>query len=109
MWGDSRYPIVKAALDSVDEWLGRSINSGALVGCNVSTPPDLAVKFAQATENFNEACNQDDHNYMVQKANNLIAGWKALERTAEKNGFSPADPKVWYFAHQMTRTASRMP
>lgn len=97
MWGDRRYPIVKAALDSVDE-VARTLEQRWGIGrLQRIAPPELAVKFAQATENFNEACNQDDHNYMVQKANNLIAGWKALERTAEKNGFSPADPKVWYF------------
>ena len=96
MWGDHRYPIVKAALDSVDE-VARTLEQRWGIGrLQRIAPPDLAVKFAQATENFNEACNQDDHNYMVQKANNLIAGWKALERSAEKNGFSPADPKVWY-------------
>lgn len=96
MWGDHRYPIVKAALESVDE-VARTLEQRWGIGrLQRIAPPDLAVKFAQATENFNEACNQDDHNYMVQKANNLIAGWKALERSAEKNGFSPADPKVLY-------------
>ncbi|MGB1189893.1 MAG: hypothetical protein ACPG4A_06675 [Pseudomonadales bacterium] len=60
-------------------------------------PPELAVKFAQARQNFNDACDQDDHNYLVQKANNLVAGWKALEKSAERNGHDPADPRVWYF------------
>lgn len=98
MWGDSRYPIVKAALDSVDE-VARTLEQRWGIGrLERLAPPELAVKFEQARQNFNHACSdQDDHNYMVQKANNLIKGWKALEKSAEKNGHSPADPKVWYF------------
>lgn len=98
MWGDSRYPIVKAALDSVDE-VARTFEQRWGIGrLERLAPPELAVKFEQARQNFNYACSeQDDHNYMVQKANNLIAGWKALERAAEKNGHKPADPRVLYF------------
>ena len=98
MWADQRYPIVKAALDSVDE-VARTLEQRWGIGrLERLAPPELAVKFEQARQNFNHACSdQDDHNYMVQKANNLIKGWKALEKSAEKNGHSPADPKVLYF------------
>lgn len=98
MWADQRYPIVKAALDSVDEVARRFEQRWGIGRLERLASPELAVKFEQARQNFNDACaNQDDHNYMVQKANNLIKGWQALERSAEKNGHTPADERIWYF------------
>jgi len=96
MWSDSRYAIVRAAMDSVDEVARRLEQRWGIGRLERLAPPDLAVKFEQARQNLNDAANNDDHNYLVQKANNMIAGWNALERFAEKNGHQPADERIWY-------------
>lgn len=96
MWSDKRSEVVRAAVNSVDK-IARDLECKWGIGkLEELAPPKLAVAFEQARQNFSDAANGDDHNYLVQKANNLIEGWKALERSALKNGRNPADEDVWY-------------
>lgn len=96
MWSDSRYKIIRAAIDSLDEVARKLEQRWGIGKLERIAPPALSVKFEQARQNFNDACHGDDHNYLVQKADNLITGWKALERYAEKNGHQPSDERIWY-------------
>lgn len=96
MWSDNRSEICRAAVNAVDKVARDLENKWGIGKLQELASPGLAVKFEQARQNFSEAANGDDHNYLVQKADNLIAGWKALERQAIKNGFSPTDAEVWY-------------
>lgn len=96
MWGDKRSEICRAAVNSVDK-VARDLEQRWGIGkLEELASPKLAVQFEQARQNFSEAANGDDHNYLVQKAENLIKGWKALEAQAIKNGHSPDDAEVWY-------------
>ena len=96
MWADHRYKIIQAAINSMDEVARRIEQRWGIGRVERLASPALAVKFAQAQQNFAEACNQDDHKYLVQKCENLIKGWEALERYAEKQGHKPSDPRIWY-------------
>lgn len=58
--------------------------------------PQLAVAFQQAKQNYEKAVQDDDVNYIAQKAKNLIQGWQALEKYAKKQGHKPEPSKVWY-------------
>ena len=58
--------------------------------------PQLAVAFQQAKQNYEKAVQDDDINYIAQKAKNLIQGWQALEKYAKKQGHKPEPSKVWY-------------
>ena len=96
MWSDKRSEICRAAVNSVDK-VARDLEQRWGIGkLEELASPKLAVQFEQARQNFSEAANGDDHNYLVQKADNLITGWKALEAQAIKNGHSPDDAEVWY-------------
>lgn len=97
MYGDNRSETVRAAINSVDQ-VARTLEQRWGIGkLERLAPPKLAVAVEQARQNFSAAAQGDDSNYLVQKANNLIEGWKALEKVALKNGHKPADAKVWYF------------
>ena len=58
--------------------------------------PQLAVAFQQAKQNYEKAVQDEDINYIAQKAKNLIQGWQALEKYAKKQGHKPEPSKVWY-------------
>lgn len=95
-WQKERDDVVRAAINSVDE-LARTLEQRWGIGrLERLASPALAVAFEQARQNFNMACEGDDHKFLVQKADNLVSGWKALERYAEKNGHTPSDPRVLY-------------
>jgi len=96
MWSDNRSEVCRAAVNSVDKVARDLENKWGIGKLQELAPPKLAVAFERARQNFSDAANGDDHNYLVQKANNLIEGWQALERKAIKNGFSPTDAEVWY-------------
>jgi len=96
MWSDVRKQEVSAAVNSVDE-VARNLEQKWGIGkLERLAPPKLAVAFAQATENFNAACEGDDLKYLIAKCDNLIDGWKVLEETAIKNGHKPTDVDIWY-------------
>ena len=96
MWGDSRAEICRAAVNSVDA-VARELEMKWGIGkLEELASPKLAVKFEQARQNFSEACQLDDSDYLVQKANNLITGWKKLETTAIEAGHKPGEAEVWY-------------
>jgi len=96
MFSDKRSDICNAAIRSVDK-VARDLEMKWGIGkLEELAAPKLAVAFEQARQNFNDAANGDDHNYLVQKADNLIQGWKAVEAYAIKNGNSPDDAEVWY-------------
>ena len=96
MFSDKRSDICYAAIRSVDK-VARDLEMKWGIGkLEELAPPKLAVAFEQARQNFSDAALGDDHNYLVQKADNLIQGWKAVEAYAIKNGRTPADEEVWY-------------
>tara|TARA_B100001287_G_scaffold107686_3_gene90725 strand:- start:3221 stop:3838 length:618 start_codon:yes stop_codon:yes gene_type:complete len=96
MWSDSRAEICRAAVNSVDA-VARELEMKWGIGkLEELAPPNLAVKFEQARQNFSEACHLDDSDYLVQKANNLITGWRKLETTAIEAGHKPGSAEVWY-------------
>ena len=97
MFSDNRYDTVCAAINSVDQKARQLEQHWGIGKLERLAAPKLAVAFEQARQNFQDACQGDDSNYLVQKANNLIEGWTALERSARKNGCSPNDPRVWEF------------
>jgi hypothetical protein len=96
MWGDSRAETCRAAVNSVDA-VARELEMKWGIGkLEELAAPNLAVKFEQARQNFSEACQLDDSEYLVQKANNLITGWRKLETTAIEAGHKPGSAEVWY-------------
>jgi len=96
MWGDSRAETCRAAVNSVDA-VARELEMKWGIGkLEELAAPNLAVKFEQARQNFSEACQLDDSEYLVQKANNLITGWRKLETTAIQAGHKPGSAEVWY-------------
>lgn len=96
MWGDSRSETCRAAVNSVDA-VARELEMKWGIGkLEELAAPNLAVKFEQARQNFSEACQLDDSEYLVQKANNLITGWRKLETTAIQAGHKPGSAEVWY-------------
>ena len=96
MWSDNRAEICRAAVNSVDA-VARELEMRWGIGkLEELASPKLAVKFEQARQNFSEACQLDDSDYLVQKANNLITGWKKLETTALEAGHKPGEAEVWY-------------
>ena len=96
MWADHRSETCRAAVNSVDKVARDLENKWGIGKLESLASPSLAVKFEQARQNFSDAAQGDDAQYLVQKANNLIDGWKALERSAIKNGNSPTDAEVWF-------------
>ena len=63
-------------------------------------PHDLALKFANAQQNLNNAIESNQETRIAEKAANLIRGWKLLDQAARKAGHTPEDlenPLVWYF------------
>ena len=96
MWSDDRYKIVKSAFDAVDEVARQMQHKWGIGKLERLASPQLAISFNRARVNFSDAANGDDENYMAQKAANLIAGWKALEQYAKKNGFNPTQGAVMY-------------
>ena len=96
MWSDNRAEICRAAVNSVDA-VARELEMKWGIGkLEELASPKLAVKFEQARQNFSEACELDDSDYLVQKANNLITGWRKLETTAIEAGHKPGSAEVWY-------------
>jgi|TARA_R100000084_G_scaffold93680_2_gene47463 hypothetical protein len=96
MWGsgDWRFPLVMAIMDSVDDKVKKLEQSWGMGRLERLASPALALKFEQARLNWKEACNKDDHIYLVQKGNNLIAGWEALEKYAISQGHKPTDGNI---------------
>ena len=103
MWSDSRSEICRAAVNSV-RCSARTRNEMGIGKLEELVPPKLAVKFEQARQNFSEACQLDDSDYLVQKANNLITGWKKLETSAIEAGHKPGSAEVvWDRATRLRR------
>ena len=96
MWSDDRYKVVKSAFDAVDEVARQMQHKWGIGKLERLASPQLAISFNRARVNFSDAANGDCEKYMAQKAANLIAGWKALEASAKKNGFNPDDGRVMY-------------
>lgn len=96
MYSDRRRDVVVAAINSVDAVAREMEMKWGIGKLEELASPKLAVQFERARQNFSEAANGDDEQYLVQKAENLVKGWKALEAQALKNGFSPDDAQVWY-------------
>lgn len=96
MYGDKRAEVVRAAVNSVDK-VARDLEMKWGIGkLEELAPPKLAVGFEQARQNFQDAAQGDDHNRLVDKANNLIKGWQTLEASALKRGHKPTDAEVWF-------------
>lgn len=98
MWSDKRQSVCIAAVNSVEEVARHLEQTWGIGKLERLASPELAVKFEQARQNFSDAANGDDTEYLVLKANNLIKGWKALERHALNNGHTPHPPDagIWY-------------
>ena len=96
MWGDHRYEICRAVVNSVDRVARELENKWGVGKLESLATPKLAAQFERARQNFSEAANGDDHVYLEQKGQNLIDGWKALEQQAINNGHKPGDAEVWY-------------
>ena len=72
MWGDSRYPIVKAALDSVDE-VARTLEQRWGIGrLQRIAPPDLVVKFARQPKTSTKPVTRTT---IITWCKGHIAGW----------------------------------
>lgn len=95
-WAKERYEVGQATVDSLEEFAWRIQQRWGKGKLQRLASPQLAVAFKQAQQNFERAYLEDDVNYMVQKAKNLIQGWEALEKYAYKNGHKPNDAKIWY-------------
>jgi len=96
MWSDHRSETCRAAVNSVDKVARDLENKWGIGKLQELASPSLAVKFERARQNFSDAANGDDHNYLVQKAENLIVGWQTLEKAAIKKGHKPTDAEVWF-------------
>ena len=71
MFSDNRHDTVCAAINSVDQKARQLEQHWGIGKLERLAAPKLAVAFEQARQNFQDACQGDDSNYLTQKANNL--------------------------------------
>ena len=103
MWGDHRLEDIKGALEPLDEFARKMELKWGVDKLIKLVTPGTADKFRLAQHNFNQAHDVDDHFNFVKKAENLLRGWKFMDKEAERLGHKASTDKVWHFEFEGQR------
>jgi len=96
MWDErDNSKIMQAAIESMDQVAREMEQRWGYGTLERAASPDLAAKFEMARENLRLACEGDDPNVVIQKAENLAKGWRVLEKRAIEKGLKPIDERIW--------------
>jgi len=88
--------VIQASLSSVDK-IARDMEQRWGVGkLEQLADPALATRFEQARQNFNHALGQESITEVVAKAQDMIRGWKILEKKVLEAGHKPECERVWF-------------
>ena len=88
--------VIRASLSSVDK-IARDMEQRWGVGkLEQLADPALATRFEQARQNFNHALGQESITEVVAKAEDMIRGWKILEKKVLEAGYKPECERVWF-------------
>jgi hypothetical protein len=61
--------------------------------------PALATRFEQARQNLNHALGQESISEVVAKAEDMIRGWRIIEKKVLEAGHKPECEKVWHMVN----------
>jgi len=91
--------VISAALDALDTVTREMDQRWGIDQLPKLVDPDTSAKFERARQNLEYAIVSKDVNLVVLKANNLLKGWRMLNRIASENGELTLDqdsPVIWY-------------
>ena len=103
MWGDHRHEDIKGALEPLDEFARKMELKWGVDKLIKLVSPGTSDKFRLAEANFHKAADVDDHFAFIQKTENLLRGWKVMDKEAEKLGYTASTDKVWHFEFEGER------
>ena len=91
--------VIHASINSVDK-VARDIEQRWGIGkLEKLCDPALATRFEQARQNLNYALRMENITEVVAKSQDLIRGWKIIEKKVLEAGHKPKCEKVWHMVN----------
>lgn len=87
---------INAALRSLDAVAREAEQKWGIGKLEQLADPALAVRFEQARTRLNHALRSDDVADVVARCNDMIKGWKVLEKKAIEAGHKPDKTEAWF-------------
>ena len=96
---EEKAAVIRASLKSVDK-VARDMEQRWGIGkLEQLADPALATRFEQARQNFNHALGQESISEVVAKAEDMIRGWRIIEKKVLEAGHKPECEKVWHMVN----------
>jgi len=91
--------VIKTTLDSVDNVVREYEQKWGVRSLERLVSPKLAARFEQARLNLNQAVQNENVNEIVAKCEDVIRGYKVMEKEAVARGYKQDISKVWYMVN----------
>ena len=96
---EEKAAVIRASLKSVDK-VARDMDQRWGIGkLEQLASPALTTRFEQARQNLNHALGQESVSEVVSKAEDMIRGWKIIEKKVLEDGHKPECEKVWHMVN----------
>ena len=96
---EEKAAVIRASLNSVDK-VARDMEQRWGIGkLEELADPALATRFEQARQNLNHALGQESISEVVAKAEDMIRGWKIIEKKVLEAGHKPECERVWHMVN----------
>lgn len=96
---EEKAAVIRASLKSVDK-VARDMEQRWGIGkLEQLASPALTTRFEQARQNLNHALGQESVSEVVAKAEDMIRGWKIIEKKVLEAGHKPECEKVWHMVN----------
>jgi len=96
---EEKAAVIRASLKSVDK-VARDMEQRWGIGkLEQLANPALATRFEQARQNLNHALGQESISEVVAKAEDMIRGWRIIEKKVLEAGHKPECEKVWHMVN----------
>ena len=96
---EEKAAVIRASLKSVDK-VARDMEQRWGIGkLEQLANPALTTRFEQARQNLNHALGQESISEVVAKAEDMIRGWKIIEKKVLEAGHKPECEKVWHMVN----------
>lgn len=96
---EEKAAVIRASLKSVDK-VARDMEQRWGIGkLEQLADPALTTRFEQARQNLNHALGQESISEVVAKAEDMIRGWKIIEKKVISAGHKPECERVWHMVN----------
>ena len=94
-----KHSVIQASMNAVDKVARDAEQRWGIGKLEELADPGLATRFEQARQNLNYALRQESIKEVVAKSEDLIRGWKIIEKKVLEAGHKPECERVWHMVN----------